>query len=339
MKMAYLSISVPVVAVLITIFTFVDGVDKGESIRVAYFPNIGHAIAIVGTEKGVFADSLDGIEVKTRVFDSGPQVVEALFADSIDMAYVGPGPAINGYLNSENGIRILAGAASGGASLVLHPDSSEGNFTFDGKKIAVPPIGNTQDVSLRTLVRETGLDTAERGGSVAIYNLPNPDIYTLFSKGDIDAAWVAEPWATILERELGGHRLFHEEDLWPEGRFASVLLVADAQYASDNAAAIITWLEAHEKTASWINQNQDDSAALFNEFLDGHLGGRLDEQVLRISLSNVEITTDPLEDSIHVFAERADRLGYLGRGGYDISDIFYDDVRLHSSGGDLTGHT
>lgn len=325
MKKAYVGIPILGVAVLFASYVSVTGQDgnNDNSVRVAYFPNIGHAIPIVGMERGMFAEGLNGTEIRTMVFDSGPQVVEALFAGSIDMAYVGPGPAINGYLNSQQGIIIISGAASGGASVILHPDSATDDFVFDGKRIAVPPIGNTQDVSLRTLVSEMGLDTAERGGSVYVYNLPNPDIYTLFSKGDVDAAWVAEPWATILEHELGGYRLFHEEALWPDGEFASVLLVADAGYVSEHPETVDMWIEAHERTASWINENPDAAALAFNEFLDGHVGGRLDGELLRMSLSHISITTNPLMDSVHVFADRAADLGYLGRGSHDIGGIFY----------------
>ena len=131
-------------------------------------------------------------------------MIESLFANSVDVAYVGPGPAINGFLNSENhNVKILAGAASGGASFIVHPNSEINSASdFAGKKIAAPQIGNTQDVSLRHYLSENGLRTAEKGGTVVVYNIPNPDIYTLFVKGEIDGAWVAEPWATILETEV-----------------------------------------------------------------------------------------------------------------------------------------
>ncbi|MGH1569243.1 MAG: ABC transporter substrate-binding protein, partial [Nitrosopumilus sp.] len=203
---------------------------SGENkLRIAYFPNIGHSIPIVGMEKEFFQTSVgNSTFIETRVFDSGPQAIESLFANSVDLAYVGPGPAINGFLNSENhNVKILAGAASGGASFIVHPESEINSASdFAGKKIAAPQIGNTQDVSLRHYLSENGLKSAEKGGSVVIYNIPNPDIYTLFVKGDIDGAWVAEPWATILETELNGNRLFHEEELWPNQEFASVLLIA-----------------------------------------------------------------------------------------------------------------
>jgi NitT/TauT family transport system substrate-binding protein len=302
-----------------------DSADETK-IRIAYFPNIGHAIPIVGVEKGFFESSVGNTtKIETRVFDSGPQAIESLFANSVDLAYVGPGPAINGFLNSENhNVKILAGAASGGASFIVHPDSEINNASdFAGKKIAAPQIGNTQDVSLRHYLSENGLKTADKGGSVIVYNIPNPDIYTLFVKGDIDGAWVAEPWATILETELNGKRLFHEEELWPNQEFASVLLIANADYVQKNPILISDFLDSHHETSSWINQNPVETRIIFNDFLNSHLGQSLSDDVVDIALSNLEITDDPLPDSVHSFAEKADTLGYLGRNGYDLSGIFY----------------
>jgi len=297
-----------------------------NNLRIAYFPNIGHAIPIVGMEMEFFSEKINpNVEIQSRIFDSGPQVIESLFANSVDIAYVGPGPAINGFLNSENNnVRILSGAASGGASFIVHPNS-EINFASDfaGKKIAAPQIGNTQDVSLRNYLSENNLKTAEKGGSVIVYNIANPDIYTLFVKGDIDGAWVAEPWATILETELGGHRLFVEDDLWPDKQFASVLLIANIDYVEKNPEIISNFLLSHHETVKWINDNPVETRNIFNSFLKSHLGQSLSDDIVDISLSHIEITSDPIPDSVYSFAEQANILGYLGRNGYDLSEIFY----------------
>ena len=297
-----------------------------NNLRIAYFPNIGHAIPIVGMEIGFFSEKINSdTKIESRVFDSGPQVIESLFANSVDIAYVGPGPAINGFLNSENNnIQILSGAASGGASFIVHPESEINSASdFSGKKIAAPQIGNTQDVSLRHYLSENNLKPAEKGGSVIIYNISNPDIYTLFVKGDIDGAWVAEPWATILETELNGKRLFFEEDLWPNKQFASVLLIANTDYVKKNPELISKFLLSHHNTVDWINDNPLETRIIFNNFLKSHLGKPLSDNVVDISLSNLEITTNPVKDSVYSFAEKANVLGYLGRNGYDISEIFY----------------
>jgi len=297
-----------------------------NKIRVAFFPNIGHAVPIVGYESGIFSEGLGNKTlIETKIFDSGPQVIESIFARSIDLAYVGPGPAINGFIKSEHEMIIISGAASGGASFVVHPNSEINSVEdFSGKKIAAPQIGNTQDVSLRNYLLENGLAPAQKGGSVVIFNIANPDIYTLFVKGEIDGAWVPEPWATIFVQELGGKRLFYEEDIWPNKEFASVLLIGRTDYIEKHPEIIQKWIESHDKTVNWINTNPNKSEVIFNEFMKKTLGKPLPEAIVSESLSNLEITSDPIPESIAIFAQQADSLGYLGRNGYDLQGIFYD---------------
>ena len=297
-----------------------------KKIRVAFFPNVGHVVPIVGMEKEIFAQGLgNDTKIETKLFDSGPQVIESLFSKSIDIAYVGPVPAINGFLKSEKEIKILAGAASGGASFIVHPNSNINSVEdFAGKKIATPQIGNTQDVSLRHYISENGLKSIDKGGSVVVLNIANPDIHTLFVKGEIDAAWVPEPWATILVEEQGGKRLFFEEQLWQNQEFASVVLVARSDYVKNNPEIIQAWLDSHVKTVNQINSNSKETVIIFNQFMEDTLGQSLPESIVEQSLSNIEITSDPIADSIYTFAERANSLGYLGRNGYDISEIFYN---------------
>ncbi|PIW31800.1 MAG: sulfate ABC transporter substrate-binding protein [Nitrosopumilales archaeon CG15_BIG_FIL_POST_REV_8_21_14_020_37_12] len=298
-----------------------------NTIRVAYFPNVGHAVPVIGMEKGIFENQIGSdVKIKSMLFDSGPQVIESLFAGSVDIAYVGPGPAINGFLKSENhSVKILSGAASGGASFVIHPDSVIISASdLPGKRIAAPQIGNTQDVSLRNYLTENGLKPAEKGGSVVVLNIANPEIYTLFTKGEIDGAWVPEPWASILVQELGGHRLFYEEDLWPDRRFASVVLIGREEFVNENPELIKKWLDSHQQTIDWINENPEETRVIFNQFMKKHLGKPLADSIVDESLSNLEITSDPIPNSIMTFAKRADSLGYLGRHGYDLDGIFLD---------------
>ena len=320
-------IGVIFLAIAVGIASDLSNDSSENSIRVAFFPNIGHAIPVVGMEKGIFESNIGNTtSIETKLFDSGPQVIESLFAKSIDLAYVGPGPAINGFLKSEeHDVVILSGAASGGASFIVHPNSEINSVNdFAGKRIAAPQIGNTQDVSLRNYLSENGLKPYEKGGSVIVLNISNPDIYTLFTKGAIDGAWVPEPWATILVQELDGKRLFFEEDLWPENKFASVLLIGRQEYVEENPEAVQKWLESHQETADWINNNPQETRIVFNEFMQNTMGQTLSDNVVDESLVNLEITTNPISDSIYTFAERADSLGYLGRGEYSLDGIFFD---------------
>ena len=340
MKILGMAVSgiVVIVAIAITITSFSDSDQiNQDKIRVAFFPSIGHIIPIVGLEEKIFEKGIgEEKQIETKLFDSGPQVIESIFSGSIDVAYVGPGPIINGFLKSDGkDIKILSGAASGGASFIIQPNSGlESLENFDGKRIASPQISNSQDVSLRHYLESHGLKSVEKGGTVFVLNISNPDIYTLFAKGDIDGAWVPEPWATILVQELDGIRLFNEEKLWPNEEFASVLLIVRTEYLENNPETVQKWVESHEKTVTWINSNPDKSKSLFSSFLIDYMGKSLPTKIIDESFSNITITSDPIKNSVIIFAERADSLGYLGRDGYNLDGIFYNAV-LNVNNGDL----
>lgn len=329
MKIVTVVLAVAAIAVAVAVATLgtqSQNHEQENTVRVAFFPNIGHSIAIVGMEKGIFSEKLGNqTTIKTRLFDSGPQVIESMFANEIDIAYVGPGPAINGFLKSDGqALKILAGAASSGVSLVVHPDSGiTSSADFSGKRIAAPQIGNTQDVSLRSFLYQNNLKPVEKGGTVYVINVVNPDIFTLFSKGELDAAWVPEPWATRLVQQLGGIRLFQEKELWPDQKFSSAVLIVRSDFLEKHPDIVHKWVEAHVQTSDWINDHLDETETIFNDFLKKNTGKTLQPQLLHESFSNLQITYDPIESSINTFAERANSLGYLGREGYSLEGIFY----------------
>jgi NitT/TauT family transport system substrate-binding protein len=328
MKITHLvGIAIVVVGIIALVGLTQASVDDSQNkIRVAFFPSIVHAVPIIGMETQIFANNLnDDLDIEVKIFDSGPQVIESIFSNSVDIAYVGPGPVINGFLKSDgNDLKILAGAANGGASFVIQKNSGlELIENYSGKRVAAPQISNTQDVSLRHYLAENGLKSAEKGGDVFVLNIANPDIYTLFAKGDIDGAWVPEPWATMLVEELDGIRLFDENEFWPENKFSSVLLIGRSDYIEKNPEIIKKWINANEKTVQWINNHPDESKKLYNEFLKSYMGRTLPENIVEKSFANIIITSEPLENSVYTFAERADALGYLGRDGYTLDGIFY----------------
>jgi NitT/TauT family transport system substrate-binding protein len=328
MKISYvIGTGIGILALAIVISSTQSYTDSDEKIRIAFFPSIVHAVPIVGIENKIFHQSLsDDTQIEVKIFDSGPQVIESLFSNSIDIAYVGPGPVINGYLKSNgNALKILAGAADGGASLIAQKDSGlEHIENFDGKRIAAPQISNTQDVSLRHYLSSHGLIPVEKGGTVYVLNISNPDIYTLFAKGDIDGAWVPEPWATILVQDLGGIRVFNESQFWPDEQFSSVLLIGRTDFIEKNPAMVHDWIQSNKETVEWINTNPEKTKQVYSEFLKNYMGKTLPDEIIDESFSNLIITSDPLKKSVFTFAERADSLGYLGRSGYDINEIFYD---------------
>jgi len=329
MKISYvIGIGLSVIVLMVAVLNSTSTDNSGNEIRVAFFPSISHAVPIVGIENNIFQENLTEQKIiEVKIFDSGPQVIESLFAKSIDLAYVGPGPIINGFLKS-NGqdLKILAGAANGGASFIIQKDSGLDSIeNFQGKRIASPQISNTQDVSLRHYLSTHGLEPVEKGGTVFVLNISNPDIYTLFAKGDIDGAWVPEPWATILVEELGGIRLFNESQFWPEKQFSSVLLIGRTNFVEQNPEIVEKWILSNQKTAEWINSNPDKTKMIYNEFMQDYMGKTFSKKIIDESFSNLEITSDPIKNSVLTFAERADSLGYLGRSGYNLDGLFYNE--------------
>ena len=329
MKISYvIGIGLTAIVLMAAVLNITSSDNSGNEIRVAFFPSISHAVPIVGIENNIFQENLTEKKIiEVKIFDSGPQVIESLFANSIDLAYVGPGPVINGFLKS-NGqdLKILAGAANGGASFIIQKNSGLDSIeNFQGKRIASPQISNTQDVSLRHYLSTHGLEPVEKGGTVFVINISNPDIYTLFAKGDIDGAWVPEPWATILVEELGGVRLFNESQFWPEKKFSSVLLIGRTNFIEQNPETVEKWILSNQKTAEWINSNPDKTKMIYNEFMQDYMGKTFSKKIVDESFSNLEITYEPIKSSILTFAERADSLGYLGRSGYNLDGLFYNE--------------
>jgi NitT/TauT family transport system substrate-binding protein len=178
-----------------------------KTLRIGYFPNINHAQAVIGLGKGDFQKALGAnVKVETFAFNAGPSAIESLLANRIDVSYIGPNPAINGYVVSDGkGVKVIAGATSAGASFLVRNDSGINSVKdLGGKKFASPQLGNTQDVALRKYLQDNGFKTTENGGNVTVVPVANADILTLFLKKDIDGAWVPEPWATRLLNEATG---------------------------------------------------------------------------------------------------------------------------------------
>src|SRR4051812_13183287 len=191
-------------------------------LRLGYFANVTHAAALIGVQQGFFADELGTTKLSTQVFNAGPDEVEALFAGALDAAYIGPSPTINAYGQSDgDAIRIISGAASGGAQLVVR-DGIDSPADLQGTTLASPQLGNTQDVALRTWLTAQGLDNSvDGGGDVTVEPTPNSEIPNLFQAGELDGAWVPEPYASTLVLKAGGHVLVNEKDLWPGGQFVT----------------------------------------------------------------------------------------------------------------------
>ncbi len=298
---------------------------KGDEIRVGAFPNITHAQAMVGKANGFFDRALGPqVKVKWTSFNAGPSAIEALFAGAIDMTYVGPNPAINGYVRSNGeSLRIVSGAASGGASLIVRNDSGINKpEDFHGKRVASPQFGNTQDVALRNWLKNHGLKSNDKGGDVQIVPMANPDQLTLFLKKDLDAAWAPEPWATRLIHEGNGRLLVDERTLWPEGQFVIGLLVVNTKFLNAHRDLVKNWIRANVELTDWINGHQDESKKLLNDQIQKETGKALPPVVLNEAFSRMQVTYDPLHGALTTAAQQAFDGGFLGRQKPDLSGLY-----------------
>jgi len=291
--------------------------DLRSELRLGYFANVTHAQALVGLSNGEFEEQL-GTDVKfvPKLFGSGPAAIEALLADEVDLTYVGPSPAINGFIRSEGkALRVIAGAVQGGAVFVRRSDVVlNQKEDFSGKRFASPQIGNTQDISLRTYLAQMGHLTKERGGTVEVLPVANADILTLFLRKELDGAWVPEPWGAILVHRAQGVILVDERDLWPDGKFATTLLVASQKFLEARPEWVQRIMNAHVELTRWIQDHRRDVGTILNGEIAKYTRKRLDETILSDALSRLDVTVDPLESSLETLFERGRVLGYLKKG-------------------------
>jgi NitT/TauT family transport system substrate-binding protein len=284
------------------------------TVHVGYFPNLTHSQALVGLANGSFQKALgDAIKIDAVQFNAGPSAMEAVLAGAIDMTYIGPNPAINGYVQSKGAaVRIIAGATSAGAVFVVRPQANiKTAKDLDGKKIASPQLGNTQDVSLRRYIKQAGLATRETGGTVMVVPMANADILTAFLKGDIAGAWVPEPWGARLVREAGGVILVDERDLWPGGKFVTAHIVVSTKFLKANPDIVRLWLQAHVEVTQWINAHPTEAKALVNGEIARLTGKALAPQVMDDAFSRMEVTYDPISSSLNTSAEWAFEAGFF----------------------------
>ena len=294
-------------------------------IRVGYFPNLTHAQALIGRANGQFEQALGaGVRLDWKAFNAGPLAIEALFAKAIDIAYVGPNPAVTGYVRSHGeALRVLAGAASGGASLVVRQGAGIHQAAdFHGKRVATPQLGNTQDVALRAWMGANNLKPREKGGDVQVLPTSNADQLTLFLKGQLDAAWAPEPWAVRLVHEGGGRIFLDERDLWPNHEFAAADLIVSAAFLKEHPGLVKNFLRAHVELTEWINKNPAQAEQILNQLLQKETGKLLPAEEMDDAFSRINFTCDPIRPALLKSTQQAFDQGYLGRTPPDISGLF-----------------
>ena len=281
------------------------------TLRLGYFPNITHATALVGVQQGILARALgtDKLDA-SKTFNAGPAETEAMLSGAIDVAFIGPSPSINAYDKSNGAVRVVSGAASGGAALVTKPSITSVD-QLKGKTIATPQLGNTQDVALRAFLKSKGFKTdTQGGGDVHIQPQDNSQTVTTFKQGTIDGAWVPEPYVSQLVQG-GGRVLVDERDLWPGGKWDITNVLVSTAFLKAHPTTVRHFLEGVVDTVAFIQANGAAAQTAANQQIQTLSGKALPDKVLSAAFTNLTFTVDPIASSLQKQATDAASVGLL----------------------------
>lgn len=283
------------------------------TIKIGFFPNITHSQALVGKAEGQFQKAFGTInKIDWKQFNAGPAEIEALFADEIDIGYIGPGPAINGFSKSKGALQIIAGVADAGAILVTRKDLKLKSIKeLSGKKVAVPQFGNTQDLSLRNLLKQNGLKDTTKGGTVEVRQAENSDIKTLLDKGDIDAALVPEPWGSRLIKEVNANILLDYNQVWRNGNYSTAVVIARTKFIKQHPDLVEKFLRTHIDLTIYINENQEKAKTTVNTQIKELTQKELTKDVLDAAFKRLTVTYNPQSDSVKEIAKLSKDAGFI----------------------------
>lgn len=288
-----------------------------DTLRLGYFANVTHASAVYGIESGAFAEAVGDTRLEASVFNAGPAAIEGLAGGSIDAAFIGPNPVINGFARTGGELlRIVAGTTSGGATLVVRADITSPD-ELDGRTVATPQLGNTQDVAAKTYF-------AQRGVDVDVVNQENATTLDLFARGRIDGAWVPEPWASRMVLEGGARALVDEADLWPDGQFVTTHLVVRKEFLDEHPDSVADLLNALVDVTDTVSDKGDEVKRTVNAGIRRATGRALSAEVMDSAFAQLTPTVDPIASSLQTCARNAQATGLLE--AVDLAGIY--DVRL-----------
>lgn len=305
------------ILIIISILSLVSCSEKKEEnlkVRVAFFPNITHTQALMGKESK-FKSSL-GCDIDWKKFNAGSSEIEALMAGEIDIGYIGPGPAINGFLKSNGELQIISGVCEGGSVLVSRKNLSiKTPAELEGKKIAVPQYGNTQHVVLQQILDSNGLKETSKGGTVEVVQADNPDVKTLFDKEAIDAAFVPEPWASRLIEEVEANVVLENDKTWRNGRYPVAVLIARTDFIKNHPELVEKFIKTHVELTEQAIKELPQTEVLVNEEIKNLTGANLSQKILDSSYNRLYITTDPNKEAILEMADFMKRMGIIKESG------------------------
>ncbi len=291
-----------------TLITSAHAAIAGDTIRVGHFPNITHVQGLVAqhlsrTGRGWFEQRLEtDVKIEWYIYNAGPSAMEAILADSIDLTYVGPSPALNVYAKSHGEeVRIIAGAA-----LVVQPDSRLAQpADFRGKTIATPQLGNTQDIACRAWLANGGLKITQMGGEAFLVPIPNPDQLTLFQQKKVDAVWTVEPWVSRLEREAGGKVLVEQS------HESITVLVSSVKFLKTKPELAKKFAQAHRELTEWILAHSDEARQMVRQELAAETRAEVSADLIAQAWKRIVLTTDVSPDEYQHFISNAQRAGFM----------------------------
>ena len=294
------------------------------TLRLGYFPNITHAPAVVGVEKGIFAEKLGtNVKLDPKTFNAGPAAIEAVFSGALDATYIGPNPTVNAFSKSKGeAVRVISGAASGGVALVVKPGITSVE-QLRGKKIATPQLGNTQDVALRFWLKEKGLETTkEGGGDVKLVPQENAQTVETFGSGAIDGAWVPEPFVSRLVN-AGGKVLVDERDLWPDKKFVITNLLVSTKFLKAHPDVVQKLVDGQVAANEFVNTKPEEAQQAISDAIGKITGKPLDLKLIKQAWPTLEFTNDPIPSSLKTGLDHAVAVGLTQpvdlNGLYDLS--------------------
>jgi NitT/TauT family transport system substrate-binding protein len=293
-----------------------DAAAGKKTLRLGYFANVTHAGAVHGVATGGFQKALGSTELKTAVFNAGPAAIEAMRGGAIDASFIGPGPAINGFSQTKGELlRIVAGTTSGGAALVVKPEITSVD-QLNGKKIATPSLGNTQDIAAKSYFKEKAVKPT-------VINQENAQTLELFKAGKIDGGWLPEPWASRLVLDGGGKVLVDEASLWPGGQFVTTHLIVRQEFLKDNPEAVKALLTGLLESTTAVATKSQAVQDIVNAQIEKDTGKKLRAEVLSASFAKLTPTVDPAAASLAKSAQQAVDVGLLKatdlKGIYDLT--------------------
>lgn len=278
--------------------TTAQNTSPATELRLGYFPNVTHAPALIGLEKGLFEKELGSTKLTRQEFNAGPNEVAALLGGSLDIGFIGSGPAINAYAKSNGeAVRLISGVTSGGAQFVTAPDVTKPEDLV-GKTVVTPQLGNTQDVALKKWLADKGLTD-----KVQVTNMENAQTLDAFKSGQVQAAWLPEPWSSRLVLEAGAKVFVDEKTLWPDGEFPTTVVIVRTQFLNEHPETVKAFLKGLVASIDYANDSEADAQAAVNKQLEALTGKALKPETIERAWSNIKLTFDPIAGEFKQLAQ------------------------------------